>query len=640
MPGVRRVAGKDAPPAMAPALSTFLAEMARFQDGTQHAAGDDAETAKVAFTLAILRLAQAHGAASDLPDETVAAAVRTNSLPIWRSTFHLLDLASDPAALEFPGNYDHWLKVDFHDLAGPAEPEIVALLLAGGLLKFMGRFDDAARLYETLTRSDLARAHGAIGLGDLHLVASLYEAHMVGHADHWPYPPHAAAPFLGGVLRWSRPTGFAEAEQQFGAAVALRPDLAWAHYARAVHRRAIGQREAAAESYAVAAKHAAPGARDALAAQAERHGRVDLPLLETPEPQGALVGVLASEAVSTRYVVHDPSGSRTVARTPQSRPLQAQRVVDAWPMTPSLNAIRVGDTLLADTIMFTGRERAMWEPSLAAFDAGRAAYAKAAPTPCDDPVILLGGMGSFYYHFLFDVMGALSVVPQPLWDRREIIFSDFQSATGEPSRWQREILSMMGIPRARLHKGETFYRDAVVASYPSQDNRVAPGVVRFLRERLAQPRRADRANRIFFGRSAGRTVASASATLLRTVAEQHGFRCIDPLKLTVRQQRDLLSTCGVFMCEAGSGLANMIFLPEGAEVITLAAALTFKDYFCPVASTLGMHMHVVLSGIESIYPRHEFHWCAFNPTVDEAALRRCMQAVLGPPRTRARTRAA
>lgn len=569
----------------------------------------------------------------DLEPNQVVKAAHNGSLPIGRTFEDLMLLVSDPASIEFQGNYDYWYKIKFDDLCGDIDEIVSTRILAAGLLKYMGKFDFAARIYETLTHSALERAHSFIGIGDLYLLSALHTRHLSEHEGIWPFRQVTAARSIGKALQWSRYTecGFEAAEQCFAKASAEVPNLPLAHYARAVLERALGRYQAAADSYAQTKKFVAEPVKATLHDQELRYSWGHLPLKESLVRPNGLIGFIPEEKLNYEYRLYNLEGFQHIRRGLSSPPLLAHIARDAWPLSPALTSVRIDDQILSDTLMFNGREREMWEPSLAVSDGRHARYSKGEPVQIDRPVVLLPGLGSFYFHFLFDVVGSLAVVPRASWEGRDFVFSQGPTDRTVPMSWQNEILSMIGAPSGTIHRGEVFYRDAIVCSYPSQNNLIVPGVVRFLREQLGRPSLSDSHKRIFFTRSAGRTLASGPALKLRSLVEAHGFRCLDPMHLTVRQQREVLSNCGVFLCEAGSGLANMIFLPSGAKVVTLGTNVAFKDYFCPIASVLGQEMHVVLSDVETMYPRHQFHWSAFTPTVDFEALKKCLDLVA--PRT-------
>ncbi|ESR27429.1 glycosyltransferase family 61 protein [Lutibaculum baratangense] len=342
------------------------------------------------------------------------------------------------------------------------------------------------------------------------------------------------------------------------------------------------------------------------------------------------VGATASEPFGYSYTAHDAKRSWRVEQRRTSSRLFAFRARNARPLSPSLIPVAIEGRLLRDTQMFTGYEREIWDPYLFASGAEGYAYDLPQPTIVTRPVILLPGLGSFYYHFIFDVIGALAMVPPTEWKNRLALFAQAPSP-GPMLPWQNEIVSMMSIPQCQTYQGfgNNIFQDAIVCSYPSQDNAVSPSIVRFLRQRLGFPSHGPQAGkRIFFTRTGARAMGEERRRLVNDMAERYGFRCVDPMRLSVRQQRQVLSNCSVFMCEAGSGLANMLFLPEGATVVTLGTKLTFKDYFCPVAGALNLESHVVLSDVQRMFPRHQFLWSNFIPDLDMAALERCLKEVV------------
>jgi hypothetical protein len=603
----------------------------------------------------------------DAPDASeVRAAFVGRNLPTHRSISGLLGFVSDPATLRFSGNYDHNIfnRNVFEDLTAGYRTggASVATLLAAGLLKFMGRYGAAQQVYRSIGGS-----FGMIGEADILASAALLDRHLaateqssssvLGLGDrhallaktlHWPKMPTPSlqdARLLAQDASKRAPTlpimsyflavicMACDAHEDASASLEKAYRLVPAHkkatraglrllLERAAYRLS-GKSDALAQ---IVFKGPVKPSQTVVARETECFREIGFEDLGRP-----FIGTAPREELSFSYVVHDEHKSRFVQRRTTSRPLYAVQAENARPLAPANQPIAIGENLLLETRMFTGHEREVWDPWFYCSSQQTAVYhfPKGDTKIVDTPVVLLSGLGSFYYHFLFDVVGALSIVPRAQLVNRAVVFSE-APALGALREWQDEILSMLPLPTGIVYegRGRTIYRDAIVCSYPSQDNAVAPSAVRFLREQLYLTQaEADPRNRIFFTRTGDRALKDDKRQLVNRIAERYGFRCLDPLKLSVRQQRDILSRCGIFMCEAGSGLANMIFLPKDAKVITLGANLVFKDYFCPVAAILEQEMHVVLSDVESMFPTHQFLWSTFFPDLNIQALERCLAAV-------------
>lgn len=623
---------------------------------------------KVAFLDRIGELAR-NMDCGDAPEaEEVRAAFVGRNLPTHRSISGLLGFVSDPATLRFSGNYDHDIfnASVFEDLTAGYRTggASIAALLAAGLLKFMGRYGAAQQLYKSIGGS-----FGILGEADVLASAALLDRHLeaTGQSSSSVLELCDRRALLAKTLHWPEmPTPSLQSARLLAQEASKRAShIPIMSYFMAVICTACEAHEEAAKFIEKAYRQVPAhknATRNGLRILLERSryrlgGKSDGPAevgskgtvnaFQLPRPRTIhrfreigfedlgrpFIGTAPREELSFSYVVHDEHKSRFVQRRATSRPMYAVQAENARPLAPANQPIAVGENLLRETVMFTGNEREIWDPWLFCSSGQTAEYhfPKVSPKTVDTPVILLSGLGSFYYHFLFDVVGALSIVPRAHLTNRTLVFSE-SPARGELREWQNEILSMLPLPAGSIYegKGNTIYKDAIVCSYPSQDNAVSPSAVRFLREQLYLTQAdADFGNRIFFTRTGDRALKDDKRQLINRIAERYGFRCLDPLKLTVRQQRDILSRCGVFMCEAGSGLANMIFLPKQAKVITLGANLVFKDYFCPVAAILEQEMHVVLSDIETMFPTHQFLWSTFFPDLNIRALERCLEAL--PP---------
>ena len=654
----------------------------------QHSVGEGTqivvkEEAKAGVLRDLFALSQQLGFVEGLPLAEIDNALQRSNLPIWHSLFGLLRPVSDPATLHFPGNYDYNLLADeaFFEMmqeegAGVDLP-LHVLLLSAGLLKFMGDYGAADGAFRSI-----GGLHGLIGQGDLRASVALFARHLARDEKQGVTQTgsYGAVALLRRALCWDRmpEPGFAAAEALYQQAVRLSPNVALGHYVLGLLYKLDGRLSEAVTSLERAhecVRHGGMAART-LGLQIERLradrgqdlGDEQVRLMQRPPlsadkgngrstPARAIdsagyagastgrrhfrttrgrqvealgighgyVGAVPAEDFTYSYMAHDAVRSRRVEVRRTSRQMYAFRARNVWPLGPAAVPVALDGHVLDDTLMFTGYERELWDPCLFSSTEGEAVYELPEPFRVKQPVILLPGLGSFYYHFLFDAIGALALVPRADWEGRTPVFAQAPEP-GPLLPWQNEILSMISMPRPLIYEGRGHhaYDDAIVCSYPGQDNAVPPTVIRFLRDQLYIPGGAPRsANRVFFTRTRARAMGREHSRQANALAERYGFRCVDPLRLSVREQRKVLANCGVFMCEAGSGLSNLLFLPEGATAIILGTKLTFKDYFGTIAGVLKLDLHVVLSDVERMFPRHQFIWTSFVPGLDLEALQRC-----------------
>ena len=606
----------------------------------------------------------------DLDQADVEAAIRQESLPcVARALADLCRPVSDPSNVEWPGCFDHFLyhPSDFAALTTSIEgaripPALWIILLAAGLTKFMGRFGNAERIYLLLADSPLGlcKALGLIGLGDLHNIAALWARHL--HADEKARVSATAAygiaALLRSTLRWSglREVSFDTAAAHYERAVQIAPELPLAHYSLALLNQAIGRTSAAIERFEATQHLLVPGSplSQSVGLRIERLLQSSEPTSDLPEGRNWLrleqidnagahsIGLIRtysniapSEMISYHYDIHDRNASWKVATDRETRELVSFPADGIRILGPGAAPIALRNRyLLSDTLLFTRSEQEVWNPREIVVSARGAIYVDVEGPSIQEDVIVLPGLGSFYFHFLFDVLGALSLVLSHEQEGRKIMFSQAPLQKSDLFSWQQEILSMLGISPDNVILCPDASRDVqvnkgIVCSYPSQNNAVAPSVVRSLRRLLVPVRNKIRiGKRVFFTRTTTRLLQGDRASQLAETARDYGFKIRDPMRLSVRQQRDILADCEVFMAEAGSALSNILFLPPGAKVVMLATKLGFKDYFCPIATSLDIEMHVVLSDIELIYPRHQFLWSAFRPDVDLETLKRCLDRVI------------
>lgn len=178
-----------------------------------------------------------------------------------------------------------------------------------------------------------------------------------------------------------------------------------------------------------------------------------------------------------------------------------------------------------------------------------------------------------YYHFLMDVLTRVGVLEQcPDVEPPERWYVPAQS------RFQRELLDLIGIPAARrvdaARHPHVQADTLVVPSPPAMSEKNPPWAVEFLRGRLLSavdvsgPRR-----RIYITRGPSannRTVVNEAAVL--GLLAGHGFEAVDPARLSVAEQIRTFATASVVVAPHGAALANLMFAAPGCIVLELFPA--------------------------------------------------------------------
>jgi capsular polysaccharide biosynthesis protein len=234
-----------------------------------------------------------------------------------------------------------------------------------------------------------------------------------------------------------------------------------------------------------------------------------------------------------------------------------------------------------------------------------------------------------YYHFLHDCLSRISVLDQcaeaaPV-DRWYL---------PQESRFQRELLELMGIPEDRVldsrrhpHvRAETL----VVPGLPSDVERNPPWVSAYLRGRL-KPADLDRVpgRRIYLPRRASRhnrQVRNEDEVI--AALQRRGFELVDPGELSVADQIRAFGEADVIVAPHGAALANLAFCSPGSALLELFPAQSFvADYWKMAAGVPGLH-YQYLGGVGRPAGTHRHQFVVADITVDLPTMERMVDELL------------
>ncbi len=227
--------------------------------------------------------------------------------------------------------------------------------------------------------------------------------------------------------------------------------------------------------------------------------------------------------------------------------------------------------------------------------------------------IICQGYADNYYHFLFDCIGSLAFFDSSELAGRTLVFV---GGTSNFLPYQQEILELVGlhtVPAVKLSNFQLTVQtfDSFMVSNPNRLNVAHPKVIRFLRDRLL-PGQSQQSisptGRVFLYRATRRRVEGKEMTHFLDYMRLNGFTVVDPSSITVAEQRDLICNAQIVVLEIGAAAANMLFCPPGCHVVLLSCEFGYRDIFTPIATVLGIHLHVVFSANRSIYPKANLAW--------------------------------
>jgi hypothetical protein len=213
--------------------------------------------------------------------------------------------------------------------------------------------------------------------------------------------------------------------------------------------------------------------------------------------------------------------------------------------------------------------------------------------------LLLGAANSDnYYHWLLDSLPRWRMLQAAGW--RDY---DFVLLHSQPRQFQEETLDWLGVPAARrLRCSKNFihqFERLVIPAMPFPLEEVPPWVCAWLRS-LA-PKKSSGPGKIFFSRRgvSGRQLVN-EADLEKALAAR-GFVSIQPEKLSVMEQAQLLGAARCVVAAHGAALTNLVFAPPGALLLELFHPQHKNRCYVNVAAA-GGHRYVSLDGMPIQHP--------------------------------------
>jgi capsular polysaccharide biosynthesis protein len=207
--------------------------------------------------------------------------------------------------------------------------------------------------------------------------------------------------------------------------------------------------------------------------------------------------------------------------------------------------------------------------------------------------LLLGAANSDnYYHWLLDSLPRWKMLQAAGW--RDY---DFVLLHSQPRRFQEETLDWLGVPAAkRLRCSKNFihqFERLVVPAMPFPLEEVSAWACAWLRALV--PQKSSGPEKLFLSRRGvgGRQLANEAE--LQAALEARGFVPVQPEKLSVAEQAQLLGSARCVVAPHGAALTNLVFAPPGALLLELFHPQHKNRCYVNLAAACG-HRYVSLDG--------------------------------------------
>lgn len=581
----------------------------------------------------------------------VQLASRGNCAPLMNKVRWFFLLCSDPARLAWEGTADPQIAGNLvgDDIAGLAERGLLGrieflAIFFGGYLTHVGDFALAETFYQALIARGM-KAEGYLGLADIHHTLANWREEVQEHEERNIYPRRAPIPQASAADPIARleTYNFAQAIDYYQRAVQAAPagvSFYRMHLARC--RIDQGDLKGARADLESAAAMADPNPFvgvyrnlvERLIGRTARspgdfwpgpelreryHSLTAAPLVDV-DSLAALDGtepvVLCEETrLQSRYVMVTDGAAHEMSLDMPYPPTKGLPLATARDLGAGLKLAheqfviaegpRVGLQRLkqfARPVLMTGEDHAL---------IGLPRLEEIVETA--RPVVPLPGMGTNYYHWVIDALGAASLLDRAM-GRGAVNF--LSSRPLFP--WQREVLDL-ALPDLPLSVlvGPPEYRLLLNAFHlpaPARMNVPHPEAVKLLRERLSKHRKPRKGKRVWIGRAGIRGRATVNEADIQDYLARKGFEVFDPAGKSIAEQIAFFADVEVLAALGGAALTNLLFCPDETKVVILSTAFHYHETYTALAGAIGQPCWVCLGGSET-RPNPYLIWSVFDQDV-------------------------
>jgi len=581
---------------------------------------------------------------------TVQLASRGNCAPLTNKVRWFFLLCSDPARLAWEGTAEPQIAGNLvgEDVVGIAERGLLGRLeflavFFGGYLTHAGDFGMAETFYQGLIKRGM-KAEGYLGLADIHHTLANWREEVREHEDRNIYPRRAPIPKACAedpIARLETYT-FAQAIDFYERAVQAAPGVSFYRLHLARCRIDSGDLQGARADLESAAARANPnpfvriysGLVDRLIGRASRASVDFMPTPDLRERYHTLTAAPLTDVDSLAAL----DGAEPVVLCEETRlqggyvmvtdGLATQMSLDlAYPPTKGLllatardlgaglklaheqyviaEGPRVGLQRLkqfARPVLMTGEDHAL---------VGLPRLEEVVES--DRPVVPLPGVGTNYYHWVIDALGAASLLDRKV-GRGAMDFI----ASRPLFPWQREILDL-ALPDLPLSvlvgpSENRLLLNAFHLPAPARLNVPHPEAVRLLRERLSRHRASRKGKRVWIGRAGIRGRATVNEADIQDYLARKGFQVFDPAGKSIAEQIAFFADVEVLVTPGGAALTNLLFCPDETKVVILSTAFHYHETYTALAAIIGQPCWVCLGSSET-RPNPYLIWSVFDQDV-------------------------
>lgn len=210
-------------------------------------------------------------------------------------------------------------------------------------------------------------------------------------------------------------------------------------------------------------------------------------------------------------------------------------------------------------------------------------------------VLSVSFAGTNYYHWLLDLLPRLSLIER---GGESLDSIDYFLVNDRASRFQRETLELLGIPKRKIIKSHWHPHiqaaELIVPSFTCDTGHFARWQVEWLQKKFGSGNHVNKSRRLYLNRRNVSYRKVENESEIETFLKLYGFESIDPGDYSVQEQVRLFAEAEILVAPHGAALANIVFCQPGTKVVELLHPKAVNLMYWTLSETIGLHYSYIL----------------------------------------------
>jgi capsular polysaccharide biosynthesis protein len=218
--------------------------------------------------------------------------------------------------------------------------------------------------------------------------------------------------------------------------------------------------------------------------------------------------------------------------------------------------------------------------------------------------VLYANGARMFSHWMFDLLPKIEVLRRAGWTESNV---DFFIVNPAPADFQKDTLRILGIPEHKIMMSEGLLLEADTLLFPSRIRigfKTPPWVRAFVRDRFgpSECNGSGEKLKIYVSRGLARGRRVENEEAIREVLERRGYRTVYAENHAVGDFARLVARAEAIAAPHGAGLANVVFAPDGVQVLEMYGAQLTQEYWLLASGIGGQHFLLPGKDHDQKYP--------------------------------------